>query len=41
MQRAVVLAGEAQERALALLGGLPGDATDLVAVTRFIHDRRR
>jgi geranylgeranyl diphosphate synthase, type II len=41
MQRAVALAGEAQERALALLGELPGDPTDLVAVTRFIHDRRR
>jgi geranylgeranyl diphosphate synthase type II len=41
MERAGELAGEAQERALALLGELPGDTGDLVAVTRFIHDRRR
>jgi geranylgeranyl diphosphate synthase, type II len=41
MARAGELAGEALERALALLAGLPGDTSDLVAVTRFIHDRRR
>jgi geranylgeranyl diphosphate synthase type II len=41
MERAGDLADEAQERALHLLRGLPGDTADLVAVTRFIHDRRR
>ncbi len=41
MERAGALADEAQERALALLAELPDAAGDLVAVTRFIHDRRR
>ena len=41
MERAVQLADEAQERARLLLGELPGDTSDLAAVTRFIHDRRR
>jgi geranylgeranyl diphosphate synthase type II len=41
MERAGELADEAQERALGLLRELPGDTADLVAVTRFIHDRRR
>jgi geranylgeranyl diphosphate synthase type II len=41
MDRAVELAGEAERRALALLAALPGETSDLAAVTRFIHDRRR
>ena len=41
MERAGALADEAQERALAFLAELPDDTGDLVAVTRFIHDRRR
>jgi geranylgeranyl diphosphate synthase type II len=41
MERAVALAAEARERALVLLGGLPGDTADLSAVTRYIHERRR
>jgi geranylgeranyl diphosphate synthase, type II len=35
------LAAEAYERASARLGALPGDATDLDAVTAYIHRRRR
>lgn len=41
MERAVELADESQARALRLLRALPGDTTDLDAVTRFIHGRRR
>ncbi len=41
MERAMQLADEAQGRARSLLGELPGDTSDLVAVARFIHDRRR
>ncbi len=41
LERAAELADEAEERALDLLGALPGDTSDLAAVTRFIHDRRR
>jgi hypothetical protein len=41
MDRAAVLADEAEHRARHLLGGLPGDTSDLAAVTSFIHDRRR
>jgi geranylgeranyl diphosphate synthase type II len=41
MERAVELADESQARALRLLRVLPGDTTDLDAVTRFIHGRRR
>ena len=41
MTRAAALADEAEERALELLGALPGDASDLASVTGFIHDRRR
>ncbi len=41
MERALVLADEAEERARALLGELPGDVSDLAAVTGFIHGRRR
>ena len=41
MERAAQLADEAQGRARSLLGELPGDTSDLVAVARFIHDRRR
>jgi geranylgeranyl diphosphate synthase type II len=41
MERAAQLADEAQGRAGALLGTLPGDTSDLASVARFIHDRRR
>jgi geranylgeranyl diphosphate synthase type II len=41
MSRAAELADEAEDRALRLLAALPGDTSDLAAVTRFIHDRRR
>jgi geranylgeranyl diphosphate synthase, type II len=41
MERASRLADEARERAQELLGELPGDNSDLAAVTRFIHSRRR
>ena len=41
MERAAQLADEAQGRARDLLGELPGDTSDLAAVARFIHDRRR
>jgi len=41
MDRAVELADEAERRAVDLLAALPGDTSDLAAVTRFIHDRRR
>ena len=41
MERAARLADEAEGRARELLGELPGDTSDLAAVTRFIHDRRR
>jgi len=41
MERAAQLADEAQGRARDLLAGLPGDTSDLAAVARFIHDRRR
>jgi geranylgeranyl diphosphate synthase type II len=41
MERASRLADEARERARELLGELPGDNSDLAAVTRFIHSRRR
>ena len=41
MDRAVELAGEAERRAVDLLAALPGETSDLAAVTRFIHDRRR
>jgi geranylgeranyl diphosphate synthase type II len=41
MARAAELADEAEDRALRLLAALPGDTSDLAAVTRFIHDRRR
>ncbi|HMK91620.1 MAG TPA: farnesyl diphosphate synthase [Thermoleophilia bacterium] len=40
MGRAVELARESLDRAVRLLGELPGDTSDLLAVTRFIHDRR-
>jgi geranylgeranyl diphosphate synthase type II len=41
MERAAELADEAERRARDLLGELPGDTSDLAAVTSFIHDRRR
>ena len=41
MDRAVELAGEAERRAVGLIAALPGETSDLAAVTRFIHDRRR
>jgi geranylgeranyl diphosphate synthase type II len=41
MERASALADEARERAEELLGELPGDSSDLAAVTAFIHARRR
>jgi geranylgeranyl diphosphate synthase, type II len=41
MQRAGQLADEAKRRASDFLGYLPGDTSDLAAVTSFIHDRRR
>jgi geranylgeranyl diphosphate synthase, type II len=41
MERAALLADEAEGRAKRLLGALPGDTSDLAAVTSFIHDRRR
>ena len=41
MDRAAQLAAEAERRAVGLLAALPGDTSDLAAVTRFIHDRRR
>ncbi|HEX5640767.1 MAG TPA: farnesyl diphosphate synthase [Thermoleophilia bacterium] len=41
MDRAVELAGAAERRAVGLLAALPGETSDLAAVTRFIHDRRR
>jgi geranylgeranyl diphosphate synthase type II len=40
MERAAQLADEAACRAQGLLGELPGDTSDLAAVTRFIHERR-
>ena len=41
MERASALADAAKERAQELLGELPGDGSDLAAVTTFIHARRR
>jgi geranylgeranyl diphosphate synthase type II len=41
MEGAVGLADEAERRARSLLGALPGDTSDLVSVSSFIHDRRR
>ena len=41
MERAAQLADEAQSAPATLLGELPGDTSDLAAVARFIHDRRR
>jgi geranylgeranyl diphosphate synthase type II len=41
MERAARLADESERRARELLGALPGDTTDLRAVTGFIHERRR
>ncbi len=41
MERAAALADEAERGARSLLGELPGDTSDLAAVTSFIHDRRR
>lgn len=40
MRRAAELADEAAHRAQKLLGGLPGDTSDLAALTSFIHKRR-
>ena len=41
MEHAAELADQAERRARGLLGELPGDRSDLAAVTSFIHDRRR
>jgi geranylgeranyl diphosphate synthase type II len=41
MARAATLSDESRKRAEELLGRLPGDTSDLAAVTSFIHDRRR
>jgi geranylgeranyl diphosphate synthase type II len=41
MDRAAELADESERRAVDLLAALPGETSDLDAVTRFIHDRRR
>ena len=41
MQRALALADDAEERALALLRALPGETPDLLAVTAYVRHRRR
>ena len=40
LDRAVALADESERRAQSLLGALPGETSDLAAVTLYIHRRR-